>query len=450
MALSPKYRWVVWSYLVCMFWLAPAEAAPYQTPGESIARPLLSQTDPAYVQLMSALKCVEHARHAVAENLSHANVTAYKRNVVRFTGSGSISVLRDVRPGGLVQTGRQLDWAIKGRGWFQLTLPDGRSAYTRRGTFSLGPDGFIVSEQGLALEPAICVPTDSQAFVVARDGAVSCFQNDGEVTHVGVIQLARFVTAESLRRHDDGVYLESEATGWPVVGTPDEDGYGSIQCGFQEKANVNVLEEQHLLEDLNRYEAQLLQAVNQLRQRSPVTPDANKQLTGFEVPLDMLQAGFEFRQRFEQWLKEKTEDMLFAIVGPQRAKVSVSAELDLSFSRKTAETPSVGNPTMEQEDVTKENVVAGETRPGDRANGTKSSICTTVEYAVGKATEKRVSVPGHVTGLSVAVLIDLRDPAAKNNRMRMSIEDVDQLVRAGLGLTPSDTLVIKQITFVSP
>jgi flagellar biosynthesis/type III secretory pathway M-ring protein FliF/YscJ len=75
---------------------------------------------------------------------------------------------------------------------------------------------------------------------------------------------------------------------------------------------------------------------------------------------------------------------------------------------------------------------------------------TLVEYAVGQATEKTVSVPGHVVGLSVAVLIDLRDPTVKNSRMLMSIEDIDQLIRAGLGLKPDDVLVIKQATLESP
>jgi flagellar basal-body rod protein FlgG len=450
MSLYSQYRLIVWLCLVCAACLGSKGVVPCQALEEAAPSPQLSQTDPAYVQLMAVLELVGQARLAVAENISHANVTAYKRNVVGFTGTDYISITRDMRPGSLVHTGRRLDWAIKGAGWFQLSLPDGRTAYTRQGIFSLGPDGAIMSEWGLTLEPAISVPADNRAIVVARDGTVSCFQNDGEVLTVGVIQLARFTSAESLRHHDHGTYLESAAAGYPVLGTPGEDGFGSIECGSQEKSNVNVLQEQHLLEDLNRYETQLHQAVNQLRHRSPVTPDASSQATEFQVPLGMLQAGFECRTRTEQQLKRKAEALLFAIVGPQRARVSVSADLDLAFSCKTTERPLAGHPTMKQEDVTKEDAKAGDTEPGGRANGTKSVASTMVEYAVGQATEKTVSVPGHVVGLSVAVLIDLRDPTVKHNRMLMSIEDIDQLIRAGLGLKPDDVLVIKQATLVFP
>ncbi|MCP4451545.1 MAG: hypothetical protein GY809_08790, partial [Planctomycetes bacterium] len=366
MSLSFQYRWIVWLCLVCGACLASVGVVPCQALEEAVPRLPLSQTDPAYVQLMTVLELVGQARLAVAENLSHANVVAYKRNVVRFTGTDYISVTRDMRPGSLVHTGRRLDWAIKGAGWFQLSLPDGRTAYTRRGTFSLGPDGAIVSEQGLVLEPAISVPADNRAIVVARDGTVHCVQDDGNMMVVGAIQLARFASADYLRHHDHGVYLESEASGYPVVGMPDEDGFGSIQCGFEERANVNVLKEQHLLEDLNRYEAQLHRAVNQLRHLSPATPDARRQATDFQVPLDRLQAGFECRDRTEQRLKGKAEELLFAIVGPQRARVCVSAELNLKSSCKTTETPLAGHPTMKQEDVTKEDSEAGDTGPDDR------------------------------------------------------------------------------------
>jgi flagellar basal body rod protein FlgG/flagellar basal body-associated protein FliL len=451
MSLSPKHRLIVCLCLTFSVWPRPVGGAPRQALDNTVPEPQLAQSDPAYRQLIKALEQVGHARDAVVGNLSHAHVTAYKRNRVRFTGSGSISIMRDVRPGGLVHTGRTLDWAIKDRGWFQLTLPDGRIGYTRQGSFMVNAEGLIVSEQGFELEPAISLPDAYQAVEVGSDGTVFCFQDNGDVLHIGVVQLARFASPESLKHHDQGVYFESEAAGCPTLGTPGEDGFGSIQGGFLENANVNALEEQHLLEDLSRYEAQLHQAVSQLRQRSPAIADAKgRQTTGFEVPLEMLHAGLEFRNCFEQRLKDKAENLLFALVGPQRARVSVSAELDLDFARVTTEKPSIGHPVTEQVETTVEEGYAHEeAEPGEPKDETKTSKSTSIAYSVGQVVEKRVSLPGDVVGISVAVLIDLRESSGKDGRLRMSIEDVDQLLRAGLGLKPSDTLVVKQVALVA-
>ena len=173
MSLSPEHRLIVCLCLAFSIWPRPVVGAPRQALGNTVPEPQLAQTDPAYMQLMKALEHVGHARDAVVENLSHAHVAAYKRHRVRFTGSGSISIARDIRPGGLVHTGRALDWAIKGRGWFQLTLPDGRIGYTRQGTFLVNAEGMLVSEQGFELEPAISLPTESQRIEVGSDGAVS-------------------------------------------------------------------------------------------------------------------------------------------------------------------------------------------------------------------------------------------------------------------------------------
>ncbi len=445
MTLLPKHRLIVWACLIGVTRLGPVGATPCQASDKGLPTPQWSPADPAYTQLMNALEQVGQARQAVVENLSNAKATAYKRNCVRFTGSDSIAVTRDLRPGELVHTGRKLDWVIEGAGWFQLLLPDGRTGYTRRGIFSLNADGEIVSEQGFSLEPAISVPTDIQTLDVARDGTVSCMEGAGEVITVGTLQLSRFTNPESLRHHDQGVYLESEAAGYPIIGTPGENGLGWIQSGYLENANVNALQEQHLLEDLTRYEAQLHRAVNQLRPQSSGITERNKQPTEFGVSLDILHGGFEFREHVEQSIAEKAQELLSAIVGGQRAKVSVSVELDLECSWVTCETETPGEAISEETEDVKEPVAHGETGASNRTGGMKSFKSEKTEYAVSVVKEKRVSVPGRVVGLSVAVLIDLRDHTSQNNRMLMSVEDVEQLVRASLGMKPNDVLVVKQI-----
>ena len=144
--------------------------------------------------------------------------------------------------GSLQNTERSLDMAIEGRGFFQITMPDGSTAYTRTGSFSVNQDGDLVTGQGYTLEPAINVPQGTTGITVARDGTVSAVQAGGQ-TQIGNLQLVDFVNPTGLEAVGGNLYRETVASGAPLQSTPGLNGTGEVVQGVLESSNVSVVEE---------------------------------------------------------------------------------------------------------------------------------------------------------------------------------------------------------------
>jgi flagellar basal-body rod protein FlgG len=142
------------------------------------------------------------------------------------------------------QTGNDLDLAIDGNGFFQITNPEGEINYTRAGAFKLDGDGNIVNSDGYLLEPQITIPNNAIQVTIGLDGTVTVM-NAGETTpsEVGKIETARFANPAGLIALGKNLYMESETSGSPTTGTPGEDGLGTVTQGFLESSNVNVVEE---------------------------------------------------------------------------------------------------------------------------------------------------------------------------------------------------------------
>jgi flagellar basal-body rod protein FlgG len=209
----------------------------------------------------------------IANNLANVNTTGFKKSRVHFqdllyetlqaagtqTTAGStipvgIQVGHGVRPsaiakiftpGNMIQTGRDLDLSIEGDGYFQVELPDGTVAYGRDGSFSIDQDGSIVTSDGYPLTPAISVPSDYIQLTVGSDGVVSALvQGEATPQNVGTIELARFVNPAGLdARLGRNLLLETDASGTPTTGQPGLDGIGTLEQGFLENSNVQVVEE---------------------------------------------------------------------------------------------------------------------------------------------------------------------------------------------------------------
>lgn len=206
----------------------------------------------------------------IANNLANINTNGFKRSQPNFqdllyvtlqepgsevasgvlypsgvqVGSGVrlSSISKVYSPGELQNTGRSLDLAIRGDGFFQVTLPDGSTRYTRDGALSKNADGVLVTSTGYTLEPAITVPPDALQVDVAPDGTVNVTTTSG-TSSVGQLQLARFPNPEGLSSEGDNLLAETEASGSAVIGEPGADGMGTIQSGFLEKSNVQMVME---------------------------------------------------------------------------------------------------------------------------------------------------------------------------------------------------------------
>jgi len=159
-------------------------------------------------------------------------------------GTRPSTVLKIFSQGNMENTKNELDLAIEGDGFFQIILPNGETAYTRDGSFKLDSDGRIVNSDGFALEPEISIPSDALSISVGIDGTVSVLQaGDSIPSEIGTIELARFVNPAGLISTGRNLYITSEASGDEMIGTPGEDGLGSIAQGFLEMSNVSVVDE---------------------------------------------------------------------------------------------------------------------------------------------------------------------------------------------------------------
>ncbi|MEQ5775167.1 flagellar basal-body rod protein FlgG [Thalassospira sp. NFXS8] len=151
----------------------------------------------------------------------------------RYTGQGSVTL-----------TENELDVALQGRGYFQVDLPSGETAYTRDGTFKLDGNGQIVTKDGYAIQPGITVPNNATSVTINGSGEVYA-EIDGQVApqNLGQIQLATFINPAGMSALGDNLFLETDASGTPNTGTAGSVGFGTLLQGYLESSNVNVVQE---------------------------------------------------------------------------------------------------------------------------------------------------------------------------------------------------------------
>lgn len=161
-------------------------------------------------------------------------------------GSGvrTVSTPRVMSQGSVNMTERELDLAVRGEGFFMVQMPDGRTAYTRDGSFERSPEGEIVNSSGYAIDPGITIPGTATSIAIAPDGMVSAYlNNESTPTQMGQLQLARFVNKSGLESLGDNLFLETAASGPAQVGVPSVDGVGNMLQGYLEMSNVNSVTE---------------------------------------------------------------------------------------------------------------------------------------------------------------------------------------------------------------
>ncbi|MBE9532995.1 MAG: flagellar basal-body rod protein FlgG [Proteobacteria bacterium] len=172
------------------------------------------------------------------------------------TGVRTVATEKQHTQGSIIQTGKSLDMAINGRGFFQITMPDGSTAYTRDGTFQINSTGEVVMANGYQLDPGMTVPEDTLSLTVGTDGSVSVLTSGQNApTIIGNITLADFVNPTGLQPMGENLFKESGASGSPVTGEPGLTGLGTIIGGSLETSNVNVVTELiNMIETQRAYE----------------------------------------------------------------------------------------------------------------------------------------------------------------------------------------------------
>lgn len=193
-------------------------------------------------------------------------------------GSGvkTAATPRIMSQGNVAPTEKELDIAIRGEGYFMVALPDGRTAYTRDGTFERDSAGLIVNVDGYQIEPGITIPDGARGISVSADGTVEAYlNNDAVPTQLGQIQLARFVNKAGLESIGDNLFVETGSSGPAQVASANADGMGNLMQGYLEMANVNAVTEiADLIAAQRAYEMnarvisgadEMMQATSQLR-----------------------------------------------------------------------------------------------------------------------------------------------------------------------------------------
>lgn len=178
------------------------------------------------------------------------------------------SVSIQLQQGSLQATGADLDMAIEGNGYFEVTLPSGQAAYTRDGGLKRNGEGLIVTSDGHPVEPQITIPTDARSISINPDGEVYAYFVDTEEAQLlGQFNLAGFTNAKGLEAVGSNLFVETEASGPPIVTTPGLDGLGMVRQGYLEGSSVDAVREiTELIEAQRGYEmnAKVISAADQM------------------------------------------------------------------------------------------------------------------------------------------------------------------------------------------
>ncbi len=151
---------------------------------------------------------------------------------------------RIMTQGTLIRTEKTLDVALRGEGYFQIELPDGRTAYSRDGAFERNADGTLVTIDGYTVQPSISIPADARSISINAEGTVEVLVGTSTTPqNVGQISLARFANPAGLEGIGDNMFLETPSSGSATTGTAGSTGFGNLSQGYLEQSNVNAVSE---------------------------------------------------------------------------------------------------------------------------------------------------------------------------------------------------------------
>lgn len=233
----------------------------------------------------------------IANNIANINTTGYKRARAEFSdliyqterasgvanrsnqaivpeganvGMGvQTSAVRNLHiQGSPVQTGNDLDMMLMGKGWFQIQMPDGETAYTRAGAFNTNETGQLVTIDGYTVVPGITIPQGSTDIAVSSSGQITARLNGASIpTQVGQLTIANFINETGLDPQGDNLFKETPASGPPVIGTPADPGYAQIKQKYLEASNVDPVKEiTELISAQRAYEmnSKIIQAADEM------------------------------------------------------------------------------------------------------------------------------------------------------------------------------------------
>ena len=208
----------------------------------------------------------------ISNNIANVNTTGFKKSRVEFQdllsqavktpgamisqgtfqpvgieiglGVKTAATTKVFTQGVAVSTERNLDVSIAGEGFFQIMKEDGTLGYTRDGSFKVDAMGQLCTTDGLLVQPQVSIPANASEINITPDGSVSVRTgSDTTQTIAGSLQLVKFQNPSGLLSVGHNLYVETPGSGTPMQDAPGQNGMGTIQQGFLEGSNVQIVEE---------------------------------------------------------------------------------------------------------------------------------------------------------------------------------------------------------------
>ncbi|WP_434289801.1 flagellar basal-body rod protein FlgG [Celeribacter sp. SCSIO 80788] len=235
---------------------------------ETISQNLANMSTTGYNARRAEFADLHYQQASRPGTINSSDGTVLPTGVQLGLGVRPSSVTLELAQGSLSQTGGDLDIAIEGNGYLEVTLPSGQSAYTRDGGLKRSADGQIVTSDGYPVVPDITIPDDTLSLSINADGEIYAYFSDQiEPELLGQFTLAGFSNAKGLEAIGSNLFLETEASGPANVTTPGLDGLGTLRQGYLEDSSVDAVREvTELIEAQRGYElnAKVITAADQM------------------------------------------------------------------------------------------------------------------------------------------------------------------------------------------
>ena len=235
---------------------------------ETISNNLANMSTTGYNARRAEFADLHYQQFTRAGTVNASDGTVLPTGVQIGLGVRPAAISINLQQGALSQTGGDLDVAIDGNGYLEVTLPSGQTTYTRDGSLKRNAEGLIVTSDGFPVQPQIVIPDDVRSISINASGEVyAYFQATTEAQLLGQFNIAGFSNPKGLEAIGSNLFSETEASGAPIVSTPGQDGYGILRQGYLEDSSVDAVREvTELIEAQRGYElnAKVITAADQM------------------------------------------------------------------------------------------------------------------------------------------------------------------------------------------
>ena len=224
--------------------IAASGMAAQQLRVDVISNNIANMSTAAYRPRTAEFSDLMYQQYLTPGTITSQTGTVVPAGIQVGTGVAPSTVSMEITQGSLRETGGELDLAVDGAGFLEVTLPSGESAFTRDGKLNRSADGQVVTMSGYPLADGITIPQDARRISIARDGEVTAyFDNESAGQSIGTIALTSFVNEKGLEAVGDNMFRETEASGPPARQVAGTEGTGLIRQGYLEDSSVDVVQE---------------------------------------------------------------------------------------------------------------------------------------------------------------------------------------------------------------